>query len=555
MKKIQHIAESIGITNDQLIPYGHFKAKIEPRWDDNKIQQGKLILVTAISPNKAGVGKTTTSVALSMGLNRIGKKAVLALREPSLGPCFGMKGGATGGGNVTVEPSDDINLHFTGDFHAITCANNTLAALIDNYNYFNKGQAHGLSQIVWKRVLDVNDRSLRTVITGLDGNGVPTETGFDITPASEIMAIFCLAKDMDDLRSRIDNILIGYTNSKKPFYVRDLQMGGAIVALLKDALLPNLVQDVDGGAAFIHGGPFANIAHGCNSIIATKMALQYGDYAITEAGFGSDLGAEKFLNIKCRVAGLQPALSVLVATTLSLKLHGGADEKELKQPNKAALEKGMHNLERHLDILKSFGQTVVVAINRHISDTEDEIDFIKAWCAARGVKCATHTGFADGAAGVEELAHLVAAETEQNPSQTLKNTYDFEDSIETKLTKIVTTIYKGNGISLSKKAQSALKKINDAGLNNLPVCIAKTQYNFSADAGGDADIKNFILPVEDLVINSGAGFIVAVCGEIMRMPGLPKEPQALKIDVVNGEIIGVSEKPPLNTGMGGTTAL
>ncbi len=545
MKKIQEVAARIGITEEQVIPYGHYKAKIAPQWNEAKIKQGKLVLVTAISPNKAGVGKTTTSVALSMGLNRIGKKAVLALREPSLGPCFGMKGGATGGGHVTVEPSDDINLHFNGDFHAITSANNTLAALIDNYNYFNKGAANGLRQIVWKRVLDVNDRSLRNIITGLDGNGIPTETGFDITPASEIMAIFCLAKDLDDLRRRIDNILIGYTNDKKPFFVKDLQVGGAIVALLRDAIMPNLVQDVDGGAAFIHGGPFANIAHGCNSIIATKTALQYGDYAITEAGFGSDLGAEKFLNIKCRVAELQPVLSVLVATTLSLKLHGGANEKELKQPNMDALQKGMHNLERHLDILKSFGQTVVVAINRHPSDTNDEIAFITQWCAERGVKCATHSGFGDGSAGVEELAKLVVSEIENNPSGTLKNTYSLEESIETKLNHIVTTIYKGKGISLSKKAQTALKKINEMGMNNLPVCIAKTQYNFSANADEPSDVKDFTLPVEDLVINAGAGFIVAVCGEIMRMPGLPKTPQAMHIDVVQGEIIGVSEKPPV----------
>ena len=545
MKKIQEVAARIGITEEQVIPYGHYKAKIAPQWDEAKIKQGKLVLVTAISPNKAGVGKTTTSVALSMGLNRIGKKAVLALREPSLGPCFGMKGGATGGGYVTVEPSDDINLHFNGDFHAITSANNTLAALIDNYNYFNKGAANGLRQIVWKRVLDVNDRSLRNILTGLDGNGIPTETGFDITPASEIMAIFCLAKDLDDLRRRIDNILIGYTNDKKPFFVKDLQVGGAIVALLRDAIMPNLVQDVDGGAAFIHGGPFANIAHGCNSIIATKTALQYGDYAITEAGFGSDLGAEKFLNIKCRVAELQPALSVLVATTLSLKLHGGANEKELKQPNMDALQKGMHNLERHLDILKSFGQTVVVAINRHPSDTNDEIAFITQWCAERGVKCATHSGFGDGSAGVEELARLVVSEIENNLSGTLKNTYSLEESIETKLNHIVTTIYKGKGISLSKKAQTALKKINEMGMNNLPVCIAKTQYNFSANADEPSDVKDFTLPVEDLVINAGAGFIVAVCGEIMRMPGLPKTPQAMHIDVVQGEIIGVSEKPPV----------
>ncbi|HYG14282.1 MAG TPA: formate--tetrahydrofolate ligase [Bacteroidia bacterium] len=545
MKKIQEVAARIGITDDQLLPYGHYKAKVIPQWNEDKIKKGKLILVTAISPNKAGVGKTTTSVALSMGMNRIGKKAALALREPSLGPCFGMKGGATGGGRVTVEPSDDINLHFNGDFHAITSANNTLAALVDNYNFYTKGLPHSLRQVLWKRVLDVNDRSLRNIITGLDGNGNPGETGFDITAASEIMAIFSLAKDMDDLRRRIDNILLGYTNEKKPFYVKDLRVGGAITALLKDALLPNLVQDVDGGPAFVHGGPFANIAHGCNSIIATRMALQYGDYAITEAGFGADLGAEKFMNIKCRVAGLQPALSVLVATTLSLKLHGGALEGALKQPNMDALKKGMENLDRHLDIMLSFGQTVVVAINRFISDTDEEIAYIRNWCAERGVKCATHSGFADGAAGVEELATLVVNEIETNPSKPLINTYAFEDSIETKLTNIVTRVYKGTGIVLSKKAESSLRKINETGLNSLPVCIAKTQYTFSADAGDPHDITDFFLPVEDLVINTGAGFIVAVCGEMMRMPGLPKEPQALHIDVVNGQITGVSDPTPV----------
>jgi formate--tetrahydrofolate ligase len=539
MKKIQEVAANIGITEEQLIPYGHYKAKITPQWDEEKIKQGKLVLVTAISPNKAGVGKTTTSVALSMGLNRIGKKSVLALREPSLGPCFGMKGGATGGGNVTVQPSDDINLHFNGDFHAITSANNTLAALVDNHNYFARGAANALRQILWKRVLDVNDRNLRNIVTGLNGNGSPYETGFDITPASEIMAIFCLAKDLEDLRRRIDNILIGYTNDKQPFYVKDLEIGGAITALLKDALQPNLVQDVDGGAAFIHGGPFANIAHGCNSIIATKTALRYGDYAITEAGFGSDLGAEKFLNIKCRIAGLNPSLSVLVATTLSLKLHGGANEKELKEPNADALQKGMHNLERHLDILKSFGQNVVVAINRHPTDTDDEITLIKEWCLVRGIKCATHSGFADGSAGCEELAQLVADEIESNPSKPLQHTYNLEDSIEEKLNKLVQTIYKGKNVVLAKKAKTALKKINEMGLNNLPVCIAKTQYTFSGDATDPSDIKDFELPVEDLVINTGAGFIVAVCGTIMRMPGLPKQPQALKIDVVDGEITGV----------------
>ncbi|MBP9725520.1 MAG: formate--tetrahydrofolate ligase, partial [Bacteroidia bacterium] len=409
LERIQKIASNIGIDEDQLELYGKYKAKVDATIDESRVAKSNLILVTAITPNKAGVGKTTTSVALALGLNKIGKKAIVALREPSLGPCFGMKGGAAGGGYSQVLPMEDINLHFTGDFHAITCANNTLAALIDNYQYFNKGSQKALKQILWKRVLDVNDRSLRYILSGLNGstNGIPAETGFDITPASEIMAILCLSKSVEDLRERINNILIGYTYDKEPFYVRDLKMAGAIVTLLKDAIKPNLVQTTENTPAFIHGGPFANIAHGCNSIMATKTAMMYGDYVVTEAGFGSDLGAEKFLNIKCRIAGLSPKATVLVATSQALKLHGGVDEKKIKEPNLDGLKNGLKNLQRHIEILQSFGQSVVIGFNRFGFDTQEELDYIANWCKEQGADFALNDGFAKGGDGAKALAEKV----------------------------------------------------------------------------------------------------------------------------------------------------
>lgn len=542
LERIQHIATGIGIDEEQLELYGKYKAKVDGVIDEKKVAQSHLILVTAITPNKAGVGKTTTSVALALGLNKIGKKAIVALREPSLGPCFGMKGGAAGGGYSQVLPMEDINLHFTGDFHAITCANNTLAALIDNYQYFNKGSQKALKQILWKRVLDVNDRSLRYILSGLNGstNGIPAETGFDITPASEIMAILCLSKSMDDLRERINNILIGYTYENQPFYVRDLKVGGAIVTLLKDAIKPNLVQTTENTPAFIHGGPFANIAHGCNSIMATKTAMMYGDYVVTEAGFGSDLGAEKFLNIKCRVAGLSPKATVLVATSQALKLHGGVDEKKIKEPNLEGLKNGLKNLQRHIEILQSFGQSVVIGFNRFGFDTQEELDYIANWCNEQGADFALNDGFAKGGDGAKALAEKVLEVIEKRPSKSLQNTYELSDSIEEKLNKIVRTIYKGKGVVLSKAARTQLKKINELGFDQFPVCIAKTQYSFSDDASRLGVAEGFDITIENLVINSGAGFIVAVAGEIMRMPGLPKEPQALHIDMVNGEIVGLS---------------
>jgi formate--tetrahydrofolate ligase len=542
LQPIQKIAESIGISEDQIEQYGKYKAKITFDFDEQKIAQSNLILVTATTPNKSGSGKTTTSVALAQGLNKIGKKAIVALREPSLGPCFGMKGGAAGGGYSQVLPMEDINLHFTGDFHAITSANNTLAALVDNYQYFNKNNPNGLKQILWRRVLDVNDRSLRYMLSGLNGstNGIPTETGFDITPASEIMAIFCLSTSLDDLRKRIENILLGYKYDNTPFYVKDLGVAGALVTLLKDAFQPNLVQTIEGGAAFIHGGPFANIAHGCNSIMATKAAMQHGEYAVTEAGFGSDLGGEKFLNIKCRAAGISPKATVLVTTTQSIKLHGKVDEKLIKQPNMDGLKAGIRNVERHIESLQQFGQTVIVALNKFGFDTDEEVNFIENWCKEKGAHFAINEGFANGGNGAVELAKKVVEIVENNPSKPINHTYNLNDTIEEKIKSIVTKIYKGSSITLGKNAKAALKKITDLGADKLPVCIAKTQFSFTDNAAQVGAAEGFNIHIENLVLNNGAGFIVAVAGEIMRMPGLPKEPAAMVIDFVNGEITGLS---------------
>lgn len=542
LKPIQQIASQIGISENAVEPYGKYKAKISFEPNEAKIKQSNLILVTATTPNKSGSGKTTTSVALAQGLNKIGKKAIVALREPSLGPVFGMKGGAAGGGYSQVLPMEDINLHFTGDFHAITSANNTLAALVDNYQYFNKNTTKGLRQILWRRVLDVNDRSLRYLVSGLNGssNGIPTETGFDITPASEIMAIFCLSNSMEDLRARIENILLGYMYDNTPFYVRDLGVAGAIVALLKDAFQPNLVQTIEGGAAFIHGGPFANIAHGCNSIMATKAALQHSEYTVTESGFGSDLGGEKFLNIKCRMAGIAPKATVLVTTTQSIKLHGKVDEKLIKQPNLEGLKAGIKNVQRHIENLQAFGQTVIVALNKFGFDTEEEIAFIENWCKEQGAHFAINEGFAKGGDGAISLANKVLEIVEKFPSKPLQHTYDLADSIETKIEKIVIRVYKGKGVSFGKNAKATLKKIKDLNLTELPVCIAKTQFSFTDNAALVGAEEGFNIHIDNIVINSGAGFIVAVAGEIMRMPGLPKEPAANIIDVVNGEIVNLS---------------
>ncbi len=543
---ISEIAKNVDIPTEELIPYGKHIAKLPLDLLDFKNNSDKkesnLILVTAITPTKAGVGKTTTSVGLGLGLAKIGKKAIVALREPSLGPCFGMKGGAAGGGYAQVLPMENINLHFTGDFHAITSANNMIAALLDNYQFQNRGSESQLRQILWKRVLDVNDRSLRNVVTGLGGisNGVPAETGFDITPASEIMAILCLANDLDDLKTRIGNILLGYRKGQEPVFVKDLGFEGAITVLLKDAIQPNLVQTTENTASIIHGGPFANIAHGCNSVLATKMALHFADYVVTEAGFGADLGAEKFMNIKCRKSRLSPKVTVIVATSQALKLHGNVAESEIKKPNLEGIKEGTKNLEKHIENMQSFGQSVVVAFNKYDFDTDEEIEFLKEFCNSKNVKFAINNGFLEGGKGAEELAKTVIEVCQNNPSKPLAFTYANEDNIETKIKKVAQKIYGANGISLSDKAQKMISKINNLGFSNFPVCIAKTQYSFSDDAQKLGVATNFTLNIEDLVINSGAGFIVAVSGTIMRMPGLPKEPQALQIDIKDGYVEGLS---------------
>lgn len=539
---IAAIAEKMGLPAEMLIPYGRYKAKIDiQKFDEKKIAASNLILVTAITPTKAGIGKTTTSVGLSDGLNKLGKKVVLALREPSLGPCFGMKGGAAGGGYSQVVPMEEINLHFTGDFHAITAANNNLAALLDNYRFYNRGKPEGIKTVLWKRCLDVNDRVLRKIVTALDtpNNGIPSETGFVITPASEIMAVLCLSEGLEELRKKIDNILLGFTFAGDPFTTKDLGVTGAITALLKDAIQPNLVQTLEGTPAMIHGGPFANIAHGCNSLMATKTAMQFGDYVVTEAGFATDLGAEKFFNIKCRKAGIQPAMSVLVATSQALKLSGGADAKTMMLPDMAVLAKGVRNLEKHISILKSFGQKVLVVLNRYGFDTAEEIDWLRNWCAGKEVAFAVNDGFAKGGEGALEMAQAVVNICE-NPSPPIQHTYELSDDIETKIRKIATTIYGAADVVLYKKAQDMIKKIKTLGLEHLPVCMAKTQYSFTHNPLQSDVYSDFKIDVDDLVINQGAGFIVAVCGEMVRMPGLPKIPQANNIDVVEGKIIGVS---------------
>ncbi len=508
-----------------------------------KIAKNNLILVTAITPNKSGVGKTTVSIGLALGLNKIGKRAIIALREPSLGPCFGLKGGAAGGGYAQVLPMENINLHFTGDFHAITSAHNMITALLDNYIYQNRDSCLGLSEVLWKRVLDVNDRSLRNVVSGLGGStdGIPRQTGFDITPASEIMAILCLATDFEDLRRRIENILLGYTRERQPFTVKDLGVAGAITILLKDAIKPNLVQTTEHTPAFVHGGPFANIAHGCNSIIATKMAMSYGEYTVTEAGFGADLGAEKFFDIKCRIAGLEPKLTVLVATLSALKLHGGLDEKRIKDPDSEGIRRGLLNLDRHVHNLRNFGQRVVVCFNRFASDIDSEIEMVRQHCEQElGVGFAINNAYMEGGDGAIDLAKLVVETIEQRPSMPLQFAYNLEDTIETKVEKIATKVYSAGRVTYSSKATKAIAKIRELNLEHLPICIAKTQYSFSTNPKDYGDVRDFEMKVSDVVINRGAEMIVIIMGDIMRMPGLPKVPQANNMDIIDGYIEGLS---------------
>lgn len=543
LRKIKEIATGLGIPREEVQNYGRYIAKIPIHLiDEEKIRQHNLILVTAITPTKAGIGKTTISIGLALGLNKIGKKAVVALREPSLGPCFGMKGGAAGGGYSQVLPMENINLHFTGDFHAVTSAHNMITALLDNYIYQTRNTCEGLKEIKWKRVLDVNDRSLRNIVSGLGGsaNGVPTETGFDITPASEIMAILCLATDIEDLKRRIGNILLGYTNDDKPFTVNDLGVAGAITVLLKDALLPNLVQTTENTAAFVHGGPFANIAHGCNSVLATKMALTYGDYVITEAGFGADLGAEKFFDIKCRKAGLTPKLTVIVATAQSLKLHGGVPENKIKEQNIEGMKNGFENLDKHVENMKCFGQEVIVTFNRYASDTDEEIALVAEHCREIGVGFCMNNVFAAGGEGGTELAKLVVDTIEKKPSTPLKYIYEDDEPIRSKIKKVSEQIYGAASVVYTTLADKKIKQIESLGISHYPICIAKTQYSFSSDPKAYGVAKNFELKVRDIIINNGAEMIVVIMGEIMRMPGLPKDPQAKRIDIVDGVIEGLS---------------
>ncbi len=542
-KEIKEIASNIHIAEEHLHNYGKYIAKVPfSLINEKKVKQSNLILVTAITPTKAGVGKTTVSVGLALGLNKLGKLAIPALREPSLGPCFGMKGGAAGGGYAQVLPMEDINLHFTGDFHAITSAHNTLTALLDNYIYQNRGTSKGLKQILWKRVLDVNDRNLRNVVTGLNGlsNGIPAESGFDITPASEIMAILCLAENIDDLKRRIENILLGYTYEEKPFLVKDLGVAGALTVLLKDAVHPNLVQTTENTPAFIHGGPFANIAHGCNSVIATKMAMTHAEYVVTEAGFGADLGAEKFYNIKCRKSGIRPKATVIVVTSQSLKMHGGVPLEEIKKPNIAGLKKGFENLDKHIENLHSFGQSLIVTFNKFAFDTQEEIDLLAQHCQEVGVGFAVNESFSNGGEGAIDLAQEVIKIVEEQPSKPLRFTYKDSDSIETKINKIAKGIYGAGSVEYTDKAKKIIAKIEQNGMAHFPVCIAKTQYSFSDNEKAYGVPKHFAFKITDVVINSGAEFIVAIAGTMMRMPGLPKNPNANNIDFVDGKIVGLS---------------
>ena len=542
MRPITEIAQTTGIPDEALEQYGRYKAKIDLAKLPESGNQGKLVLVTAINPTAAGEGKTTTTIGLADGMRRIGKNVMVALREPSLGPVFGLKGGACGGGHTQVLPMDKINLHFTGDFHAITSAHNTITALLDNYMYQNRDNGFALREVLWNRVLDVNDRGLRDIVTGMGGkaNGIVRESGFDITPASEIMAILCLAKDEDDLRRRIENILLGYTVEGKPFTVKDLGVAGAITVLLRDALAPNLVQTTENTAAFVHGGPFANIAHGCNSILATKMAMTFGDYVITEAGFGADLGAEKFYDIKCRKSGLQPKLTLIVATAQGLKMHGGVAVEDIKKPNSEGLRKGLANLDKHIKNLQSFGQTVAVVFNRYAGDVVEEIDIVKNYCAEIGVGFAENDAYAEGSKGAVDLANLVVETIEKHPSEPLKLVYDDADSIEEKVEKVAKNIYGAASVSFAAPAKKKLQMIKELGYEHFPVCIAKTQFSFSTDAKQYCVASGFDVNVRDIVINAGAEMIVVVAGNIMRMPGLPKVPAAMNIDIVNGEIEGLS---------------
>ncbi|UPQ86469.1 formate--tetrahydrofolate ligase [Ignavigranum ruoffiae] len=542
MKPITEVAQAIGIEEDDLELYGKYKAKvaIDPQELEAK-EDGKLILVTAITPTPAGEGKTTTSVGLVDGLSKIGKKAAIALREPSLGPVFGVKGGAAGGGHAQVVPMEDINLHFTGDFHAIGAANNLLAALIDNHIHHGNQLGIDSRNITWKRVVDMNDRQLRHIVNGLQGrtNGVPREDGYDITVASEIMAVLCLANDITDLKEKLGKMIIGYSFDKKPITAHDLKAEGALTALLKDAIRPNIVQTLEHSPAFIHGGPFANIAHGCNSVIATKLALKHADYVVTEGGFGADLGAEKFIDIKCRLSGLKPSAVVLVATIRALKMHGGVDKKELGPENVDAVIKGLPNLDRHIkNVQEVYGLPVVVAINKFPLDTEAELKAVEEACEKRGVEVVLSDVWANGGEGGKDLAEKVVELAEQENN--FQFVYDEEDSIQEKLDKIVQKVYGGNKAVLIGKAKRQMRELTELGFGNYPICMAKTQYSFSDDPKQVGAPTDFNIEIKNLKVSAGAGFIVALTGDVMTMPGLPKVPASEKIDVdAEGNISGL----------------
>lgn len=536
-KPIMEIGASLGIPHEHLLPYGHDKAKVSADYiksiKDN--QDGKLILVTAINPTPAGEGKTTTTVGLGDGLNRIGKKAVVCIREASLGPNFGMKGGAAGGGMAQVVPMEDMNLHFTGDFHAITTAHNLLAALIDNHIYWGNDLGIDQRRVVWRRVMDMNDRALRQITCSLGGvaNGFPREAGFDITVASEVMAILCLAKDLADLEKRLGDIIVAYRRDKSPVYARDLKADGAMAVLLKDAMQPNLVQTLENNPAFVHGGPFANIAHGCNSVVATTTALKLGDYVVTEAGFGADLGAEKFFDIKCRKAGLKPAAAVIVATVRAMKMNGGVKKDDLGTENVEAVKKGCANLGRHIENVRQFGVPAVVAINHFHSDTDAEIQALKDYVASMGEEAVLCRHWAQGSAGIEDLAKKVVALAEGGASQ-FAPLYPDEMPLFDKINTIVKRIYRGSHAIADKSVRDQLHQWEQAGYGNLPVCMAKTQYSFSTDPNLRGAPNDHVVPVREVRLSAGAGFIVAICGEIMTMPGLPKSPSSEKI-FLNGE--------------------
>jgi formate--tetrahydrofolate ligase len=543
MKRIAEVARAkLGIGEEHLEPYGHYKAKISLKYLDSLKgkKDGKLILVTAISPTPAGEGKTTTTVGLGDALNYIGKKAIICLREPSLGPVFGVKGGAAGGGYAQIVPMEDINLHFTGDFGAIQLANNLLAALLDNHISHGNELGIDIRRIQWKRVLDMNDRALRDITIALGGtaNGYPRQDGFDIVVASEVMAIFCLSTSLEDLKQRLGNIVVGYTREQKPVRAKDLSAHGAMTVLLKDALAPNLVQTLENNPAFVHGGPFANIAHGCNSVLATQSALKLADYVVTEAGFGADLGAEKFLDIKCRKTGLKPAAAVIVATMRALKYHGGVDVKEVSKENLAALEKGLVNLERHVEnVSKVYGIPCVVSINKFTFDTEAELKLVTDKMKKLGVQVVTATHWGDGGKGAADLAKIVVGLCEQPSKPSF--VYDDADTLWDKINKIASKVYRASEVTADAKVRGQIKKLQEDGYGHFPVCVAKTQSSFSTDAALRGAPSNHVVNVREVRLAAGAEFVVMICGDIMTMPGLPKVPSANKIDLVDGKVVGL----------------